>query len=224
MRNLACVLVACAAAFPQSAGQANEEYQTPETRASVARNWIKTGRDALQRPRDIVAAMGLQPGESAADVGTGVGYMLPYLSQAVGDLGTVYGEDIYQDFLNQARTRANMLSLKNIKFLLGTDQDPTLPAGTLSGVLLLDVYNHLDYPEAMLGHIRDSLVSDGKLVIVEYYKRRGSMPDYAPDYPLQRIRLTEDELIHEVTQNGFKVLDKHELVPNRQYIAVFGTK
>ena len=40
---------------------------------------------------------------------------------------------------------------------------------------MLDVYHHFDYPEAMLGHIRDSLLSDGKLVIVEYFKRRGAM-------------------------------------------------
>ena len=64
-----------------------------------------------------------------------------------------------------------------MKFVLGTDRDPKLPANTLSGVLILDVYHHFDYPEAMLGHIRDSLVSDGKLVIVEYYKRRGRHAD-----------------------------------------------
>lgn len=224
MRKLACLLLLCAPAFPQAAGQANEEYKTPESRAIVSRNWIKPERDARQRPRDIVAALDLKPGQSVADVGAGVGYMLPYLSQAVGDSGTVYAEDIYQDFLNQAMTRVFTLSLKNVKFVLGTEQDPKLPAGTLSGVLLLDVYDHLEYPEAMLGHIRDSLVSDGKLVIVEYYKRRGSMPNYDADYPLQHIRLGEDELIKELDGNGFKVVDQHELAPNRQYIAVFVKK
>jgi D-arabinose 1-dehydrogenase-like Zn-dependent alcohol dehydrogenase len=32
--------------------------------------------------------------------------------------------------------------------------------------VILDAYHHFDYPEAMLSHIRDSLLSDGKLVIV----------------------------------------------------------
>jgi ubiquinone/menaquinone biosynthesis C-methylase UbiE len=215
----------CAAAFPQVAEQANEGYKTKEGRASVAKNQIDPAREQRQRPRDIVDQLGLQPGQSVADVGTGPGFMLPYLSHAVGDKGTVYAEDIQPEFLDQAKTRINTMALKNVKFVLGNDRDPSLPANTLSGVLILDVYHHFDYPEAMLSHIRDSLVSDGKLVIVEYYKRRGSMPNGDdPDRPITHIRLDEDELIREVTANGFKVIDQHELVPKSQYIVTFVKK
>jgi tRNA A58 N-methylase Trm61 len=222
MKKLACLFLFCAVAFPQVAEKANEGYKTKEGRDSVAKNLVDPARDERQRPRDILEQMGLQPGQSVADVGTGVGFMLPYLSKAVGDKGTVYAEDIQQEFLNQAKTRANTLNIKNVKFVLGNDTDPNLPANTLSGVLILDVYHHFDYPEAMLGHVRDSLVSDGKLVIVEYYKRRGSMPTRDdPDRPLTHIRLDEDDLIREVTANGFKVIDQHELVPKSQYIVTF---
>ena len=225
MNKLACLFLCCAAAFAQVAEKANEGYETKEGRASVAKNLVDPARDERQRPRDIVDAMGLKPGQSAADVGTGVGFMLPYLSHALGDRGTVYAEDIQQEFLDQAKTRANTLGLKNVKFVLGADRDPKLPADTLSGVLILDVYHHFDYPEAMLGRIRDSLVSDGKLVIVEYYKRRGSMPNGGdPERPIQHIRLDEDDLIAEVEANGFRAADKHELVPKSQYIVTFVKK
>jgi hypothetical protein len=76
----------------------------------------------------------------------------------------------------------------------------------------------------MLSHIRDSLVSDGKLIIVEYYKRRGSMPTGDPDRPIEHIRLDQDDLIREVEANGFKAFDKHELVPRSQYIVTFMKK
>jgi ubiquinone/menaquinone biosynthesis C-methylase UbiE len=224
MRRLACLFLLCAAAFPQVAEKANEGYKTKEGRASVAKNQIDPLREQRQRPRDIVDQMGLQPGQSAADVGTGPGFMLPYFSHAVGDKGTVYAEDIQQEFLDQAKTRMNTLSVKNVKFVLGNDRDPNLPANTLSGVLILDAYHHFDYPEAMLGHIRDSLVSDGKLVIVEYYKRRGAMPNGDPDRAIEHIRLDEDDLIREVEANGFKAFDKHELVPKSQYIVTFMKK
>jgi ubiquinone/menaquinone biosynthesis C-methylase UbiE len=224
MRKLACLFLFCAAAFPQVAEKANEGYKTKEGRASVAKNQIDPAREARQRPRDIVDQMGLQPGQSVADVGTGPGFMLPYLSHAVGDRGTVYAEDIQQEFLDQAKTRVNTMALKNVKFVLGKDTEPNLPANTLSGVLILDVYHHFDYPEAMLSHVRDSLVSDGKLVIVEYYKRRGAMPNGDPDRAIEHIRLDEDDLIREVVANGFKVTDQHELVPKSQYMVTFVKK
>jgi predicted methyltransferase len=93
-----------------------------------------------------------------------------------------------------------------VQFVLGTDRDPKLPADTLEGVLVLDVYHHFDYPEAMLEHIRDSLLSDGKLVIVEYFKRPGAMPGGDPDRAVQHIRLDQDDLIKEVEANGFRLV------------------
>jgi SAM-dependent methyltransferase len=224
MKKLVYLFLVFGVAFSQVAEKANEGYKTKEGRASVAKNQIDPAREQRQRPRDIVDQIGLQPGQSVADVGTGPGFMLPYLSHAVGDKGTVYAEDIQQEFLDQAKTRMNTLNLRNVKFVLGGDRDPNLPANTLSGVLILDVYHHFDYPEAMLSHIRDSLVSDGKLIIVEYYKRRGSMPTGDPDRPIEHIRLDQDDLIREVEANGFKAFDKHELVPRSQYIVTFMKK
>ena len=58
-----------------------------------------------QRPRDIIDAMDLRPGGTVADVGTGVGFMLPYLSHAVGDTGHVIGEDIKTIFWTKPRPR-----------------------------------------------------------------------------------------------------------------------
>ena len=219
MKKLACLLILCAAAYPQVAEKANEGYKTKEGRASVAKGLAAADREARQKPREIVDAMGLKVGDSVADVGTGVGFMLPYLSHAVGDTGQVYGEDIQTDFLDQARTKSQLQHLTNVKFVLGSDRDPKLPAATLEGVLVLDVYHHFDYPEAMLEHIRDSLLSDGKLVIVEFYKRRGAMGN--GDRALEHIRLDQDDLIKEVEANGFRLVSKSDVIPNSQYMAIF---
>jgi ubiquinone/menaquinone biosynthesis C-methylase UbiE len=221
---LTSLFLICPAAFGQVAGQANEGYKTPQGRANVAKVLNAPAREERQRPRDIVDALDLKPGSAVADVGTGVGFMLPYLSHAVGDTGHVIGEDIQNDFLDQAKMKAQLSRLNNVEFVLGTDRDPKLPADSLEGVLVLDVYHHFDYPEAMLEHIRDSLLSDGKLVIVEYFKRPGAMSNPDPNFAVQHIRLDEDDLIQEVEANGFRLVSKNDLVPMSQYIAVFAKK
>ena len=138
-----------------------------------------------------------------ADIGTGVGFMLPYLSHAVGDTGHVIGEDIQNDFLDKARVKVQLSHLNNVQFVLGTDRDPKLRTESLEG---------------------DSLLSDGKLVIVEYFKRPGAMRNGDPNFAVTHIRLDEDDLIKEVEANGFRLVSKRDLVPKSQYLAVFVRK
>lgn len=224
MKKIASLFLVCAAACAQVASQANEGYKTHAERENIAKGLNDPAREERQRPRDIVDALDLKPGGTVADVGTGTGFMLPYLSHAVGDTGHVLGEDIQNDFLDKAKLKVQLSRLNNVQFVLGTDRDPRLPADTLEGVLVLDVYHHFDYPEAMLEHIRDSLLSDGKLVIVEYFKRPGAMPGSDPNRAVQHIRLDQDDLIQEVEANGFRLVSKRDLVPKSQYIAVFEKK
>jgi SAM-dependent methyltransferase len=221
VKHLTRFLLFCAVAFGQVAEKANEGYKTKEGRENVARGLADPNRDVSQRPRDILDALALKPGNVAADVGTGVGFMLPYLSRAVGEKGQLISEDISNDFLDKAKARAQLLGLANVKFVLGIEQDPKLPADTLEAVLVLDTYHHFDYPEAMLGHIRDSLLSDGRLVIVDYYKRPDAMPG---GRAMDHIRLDEDDVIKEVEANGFRLSSKRELIPKTQYLAVFVKK
>lgn len=208
-------------ALAQVAGNANRGYQTKEGRESVARTLADPHRDETQKPRELVEAMGLKAGQSVADVGTGVGYMLPYLSKAVGPAGHVTAEDIQQDFLDQARLRVRSSGLTNVTFVLGTDRDPKLPADTFNAVLALDTYHHFDYPESMLAAIRDSLFSGGRFYIVDFYKSPTAMPG---GRAMEHIRLDRDDVIFEVESNGFRLVSKGDHIPNSQYLLVFEKK
>jgi len=221
VKRSACLLLFASIVLAQVAVDANKDYQTKEGREGVARHLADPNRDVTQKPRDILDALALQPGNIVADVGTGVGFMLPYMSRAVGEKGQVIAEDISNDFLDKAKSRAQLLNYKNIKFVLGNEHDPKLPADTVEVVLVLDVYHHFDYPEDMLGRIRDSLLSDGRLVIVDFYKRPDAMPG---GRAMQHIRLDEDDVIKEVEANGFRVSSKRELIPKTQYLVVFVKK
>ena len=210
--------LALAAWLPaQVATQANSKYQTPEDRQKMAKNLANPGRDQSQKPGQLMFQMGLQPGMTVADVGTGVGHLLPFLSHRVGDKGHVIAEDIFDDFLAAARQTAADEKLANVTFVKGEETDPKLPEAGVDMVLAFDVYHHFDYPEKMLAGIHKALRADGKLVVVEYYKREAAMPN---GNALTHIRLDMPDLIKELEANHFHLIEERERIKNVEYMLI----
>ena len=218
-RALGALLVIAAACAPaQVAEKANAHYATPEQRGALARGMADPSRDQQEKPRELVASLDVAAGMAVADIGTGPGYMLPFLSEAVGPRGRVLAEDIFPDFLDVARRRAESAHLPNVTLVLGTQTDPKLPVGSLDLAFLLDVYHHFNYPGPMLAHLRDSLREGGRLAIVDYYRRRDAMPS---NDALEHIRIDQPEVIKEVEAGGFRLLSKHDHISNSQYVLIF---
>jgi tRNA A58 N-methylase Trm61 len=216
--KLCCVLLFCiTAAMGQVADKANRNYKTEGGREAVARGLSDPQRDQRQKPGELVAAMQLRPGMTVADIGTGTGYMLPWLSAAVGPAGTVLAEDIFHDFLAKAKANAQAAGLTNVKFINGSTTDATLAQGSVDAILALDSYHHYDYPERMLASFRRALKPDGKLVIVEYYRSTKAMLD-----AMNHIRLDAPDLIREVEANRFTLLERRDQIPEVQYMVTFG--
>ena len=217
--NFAISLLLAATALAQVARDANQRYQTPEGRSGIAANLGGHDREARQKPRELMALLHLAKGGTVCDVGTGVGFLLPYLHQQVGAAGRVIAQDIFPDFLAQAQARAAEHKLTNVTFIQGTERDPKLPVKTCDVVLVLDAYHHFDYPGEMLSAIGKSLTPQGRLVLVDYYKRPGAMG--ATTDAVRHIRLDRDDVVREVQSYGFRAGDRGEHLPKSQYFVVF---
>lgn len=216
-----CCVALSAPAWSQVATDANQRYQTEEGRKAIGAGLGSSSRDATEHPQELTDAMKIAPGMTVADIGTGVGYMLPYLSRAAGSSGQVVAEDIFEDFLNTARQHAAELKLTNVTFVKGTETDPHLPAGAVDVILALDSYHHYNYPDKMLAGFHQALRPGGRLIIVEFYKRPNAM---AGMDAVKHIRLDEPDLVREVEANGFHKIAEHDHIKNSQYMAVFEKK
>jgi ubiquinone/menaquinone biosynthesis C-methylase UbiE len=222
LKTLCVALLGATLVWAQVAKTANENYQTEQGRAAVAKGLTSADRDQRQRPAELVQAIGVKAGMTVADVGTGVGYMLPYLSAVAGSGGKVLGEDIFDDFLDKARATSKQAGLTNVSFVKGTEKSANLPENSVDVILALDSYHHFNFPQDMLASFKAALKPGGRLAIVEYYKREGAMS--GGKGALTHIRLDDKDVIKEVEAAGFALIEEHEHIPKSQYVALFRLK
>ena len=115
--------------------------------------------------------MGVSPGDRVADVGAGGGFLAVRLSEAVGEQGRVYAEDVTERSIRELNEQLENLAISNVEPVLGDTDDPKLPVGDLNAVVIVNAYHEMSQHESMLAGIWRSLQSGGRLVIVDNLPR-----------------------------------------------------
>jgi len=162
------------------------------------------GREVYDHRNEIVAAIGLQPGQAIADVGAGTGLYEPLFANKVGANGTVYAVDISPNFIEHIKTKARERGLTQVKTILNSERSAELPANSVDFVFICDTYHHFEYYQDMLVSIRSALRPGGQLIIVDYDK----IPGKSPAFILQHVRATKEQFTAEIEAAGFKLAEE----------------
>ncbi len=217
------VLAGATAGLPgQVAEKANEGYRTKEDRARVAQGLDNPDRLQRQKPRELLQSLGIKEGDIVADIGTGTGFILPYLVEVVGSPGFVYAEDIQEDFLAKVKKKAREQDWRNMEMVLGSEKDVMLPAGKLDWAFILDVYHHFNYPVEVLTSIGEALKPAGRVAVVDFYRSR-EHPSMSPERLRSHIRLDKGGFVEEIESAGFRLERSFDHLPH-QYVLVFEKK
>lgn len=172
------------------------------------------GRDAWQKPNEILNALHIKKGHTVADIGAGSGYLTVKLSERVSDMGVVYAEDIQQEMLDYISKRLAEKGIKNVTLILGTMDDPKLPTNSLDIAVLLSTYHEITQPIDFMKKIKLALKPQGKLAILEF-------SDESPIGPPIQVRLPEDLVITELKEAGFTLSERHTFILPYQYFLIF---
>jgi ubiquinone/menaquinone biosynthesis C-methylase UbiE len=161
--------------------------------------WLERAeREREEDPDLAIRLLRIQKGWTVADVGAGSGYITLRLARAVGPMGKVYANDIQPGMLDLLQKNVAKAKMSNVIPVLGTIDDPKLPAGSVDLAIMVDVYHEFSQPQKMLQGLRDALKPDGRLVLLEYRAED-------PDVPILREhKMSKAQVKQELEHEGFK--------------------
>ena len=212
-RNFCLIAWLCVSALAQT-HPVTGRHIAPVMGAGGADWLVRPERESEEAPDAALDAIGIARGATVADVGAGAGYFTWRMAERVGPAGKVYANDIQPEMLDLLRKNIAARHLNNVQTVLGTEDDPKLPASQIDLIMLVDVYHEFSQPQKMLRKMRESLKPDGRLVLLEYRKEDPNIP-IRPEH-----KMSVEEVRAEVQPEGFRFEKNLDTLP-RQHILIF---
>ncbi len=175
----------------------------------------EANRDQKLQIDRVMDTLKLHPGSTVADIGAGGGWFSVRAARRVAGGpnggGTVYAEDINPHAIDAIHDRAVKENLPNIAAVLGTPDDPKLPADSLDAALMLRVYHEVAHPPTLLANLRTSMKSGGLFGVIDH-------PGNGADHGINA-----DVVITEVQRSGFRFVKQYDFTKGDQndYFLVF---
>jgi ubiquinone/menaquinone biosynthesis C-methylase UbiE len=179
-------------------------YQALNTLSRL--NIVEAERDQWQRPSDVVQALDLKPGNVAVDLGCGSGYFTLRVSPAVGDSGKVLAEDIRRLplFFLWLRT----VRKGNVSIVHGKPDDPQLPVPGVNAVLIANTYHEFTDSRPILVHVVQSLISGGRLVVVD--REPHTVETKSTGTAAERHEITAEQVESELVHSGLEIVSRQD--------------
>lgn len=222
-------LLACLASLVFAAALAAEEGAKPELNrpyvvdtdvARWNRSFESERREVYVKRTDIVAAAGVKPGMTVADIGAGTGLFTMLFADAVKPGGSVYAVDISPAFVEYIQETAQKRRMRNITAVLTDGVELKLPDASIDLVYMSDVYHHVEHPAETLASIRRVLKPGGRLVVVDYER----IPGVTPRSRVEHVRVDKQGAIREIEAAGFGLLEEKKKMMRDNYFLVFKEK
>jgi ubiquinone/menaquinone biosynthesis C-methylase UbiE len=209
------LLFASGAATQDHAPRSHEEmhrlHRDPQAYIAMLEN---PQRDAYQKPDEVVAALGLEPGETVADIGSGSGYFTLRFAPKVGPGGRVYAVDVDPEMVRHLNRRLRDAGVRNVQTVLADPADPLLPYASVDRFVVVNTWHHVEKQPEYLALMKRMLKPGGQVVMIDYHKRE------LPVGPPLAMKIAREDLVAQMAKSGFRLAQEHTFLPY-QYFLVF---
>ena len=176
-----------------------------------ARTWIQR----LERPEripglrinDVIARLGLKPGNVIADIGSGVGAFTIPFAKAVAPTGKALAVDIWPGLLDHVKQKAIKENVTNLETNLATPNDPLIPKNSLDVAFFHNVFHNTNDRQAYLQALVTCLKPGGRVAIVE----QEFNDPIAIKWDVPEDRITKEQVNTWMTNVGFHLVGDFDI-------------
>lgn len=173
-------------------------------------------RRKLLPPEETLRRLGLEAGDSMADIGCGIGYFTLPAARIVGSQGKVYGLDIVAEMLQETARKVSENHLLNVELIQVTENHFRLADQTVRYALACLVVHESENLPAFFREAARILQPAGRIAIIEWNKQPGLMGP-----PLEH-RLDSKDVVALLRECGFT--NVRQTIMNAEMYAVIAER
>ncbi len=208
--TLAFLLAGCGRAADEPRTAAGFPKAERPVAATVSGGWsTEPDRDRRREAEAVMAAAGIKPGMTVADIGAGEGYYTVRLAARVGEKGRVLAEDIVKAYHDRLADRIYRDRLDNVSVKLGSPANPGLPEHSFDRILMVHMYHEVSEPYEFLWNLRPALNPGGTVVVVD------------ADRPTQAHGTPPKLLDCEFGKAGYTLVERRQMPQAGGYLALY---
>jgi SAM-dependent methyltransferase len=183
---------------------------------NLLKQYDPPGRVVWQKPEVVIGMMGDLSKKTVADIGAGSGFFSRRLAQQAKKVIAVELDERFIHFMDSIK----LVELKpeyqsRFETRLATPTDSKLKPGEADIVLIVNTYIYIQDRIAYLKHLLSVLPEGGKIIIVDFKKKR--MPI---NYPPVDVRLELFEVENELEEAGFSNFESDDCSLDYQWVVM----
>lgn len=151
-------------------------------------------------PKRNVGALGIEPGMSVADFGSGSGAYVLHIAEALANSGHVYAIDVQRDLLQRTKNEVHRHGFKNVETIWADLEQPEsskIASQKLDLVLISNLLFQIENKPAVLTEAWRILKPTGRLAIIDWSESFGGMG------PIKQDVVSKEKALELARQSGF---------------------
>ncbi len=179
----------------------------------IAEDYTNTNRVIWQKPDMIIDLLGDLEGKTVADIGAGTGFFALRLAPRAKKVIAIDVDPRFVDYLDSVKVLELPEKIQpKLEPRLAEPNDPHLQLGEADVIIIVNTFMYIEDKTGYLKILQKSLSKGGKLLIVDFKKKR------TPIGPPSEIRVPIHIVEEALYEAGFRNIVTNDTALDYQYI------